>query len=210
MKLRSDRNNLRNALYAEFTSNIDYVDWYYYELEHWKLLGKYANVSFPKVHDLLRVEVYKHAQENQSVLFRSIPESRIIIEFQVFAGKLTGIPSLEELKQVIFVLSLIKPGMAQGKLSRRLLNKYSNQSRFKHPIRRWPYRIYSKLTWRNIPKDGKSRGFLPNKTFQAKLKAIWKGVPGKEQLYDFSPRTLPDAPAPPPRSAPQTPTNPPG
>jgi len=174
---RDERRRLRNALYSELGLNIANT-----------ILNrprKERLVNLP-IGDWLRTEVYDQALRSSPVLLHEIKETPIFAQYYL-AMSAAKAASPDDQRTILDMLgNFIRGRVEAKKLSRRKLNAVCplEISLYPHPVIDWLTkrlrRLHSAIVWRNVPKDGKTRGFLPTVGTSNKIRALWCGVPGEE------------------------------
>jgi len=183
-KTRVERRRLRKALYHELGQNMEYMFQVLYSLEAEPELLSLAWTGPLKLEECERREVYDHALVSQPILFRGIKEANLISEFYLALDRLK-IESLERQVQGIrYMYKYVLEHVSKGQLSRRRLNKACGKVpiELSHPWVRRVRQLYSRLQTRNLPKDGKSRTWMPPRTLFQKVKVLWKGTPEDVKL----------------------------
>jgi hypothetical protein len=164
---RSERNRLRNALYAELGTNLRNLMAYQFipsnpADNHLEL--------YPELDKWFRTEVYDTALKQQPVLFHEIKEAPFFSEFYVFVRHANEKNEFERILLLKRINHHLNDLFNEGRLSRRKTAApyYSYKSRMRIPFSKRLYRLMG----RNM-----ERGFLyqPPDTFRQKIRALWLG-----------------------------------
>jgi hypothetical protein len=175
---RYERNRLRDSLYSELATNVQYMIFYTLRQRSERDMSDIG--PLPDLQKWLRKDVYLHALDKEPVLYHEIRESAFISQCYL-AITIVEEPRTTEQRLNVFenMQKMIYECARRGQLSRRRLAGKSTMfsTPFEHPLRTWARRMYYKIEMRNAPKDGRPHLYAPSETLKKKIVALWRGCP---------------------------------
>ena len=182
---RSERRRLRNALYEELGMNFQNMFLHTLTL-HSPPADSWIGSQFA-VQEWEHREVYDQALKTQPILFHEVREAKLMSQFYMALERLKVSTPEQQMEGIRVIYNWIIAEVKKGKLSRGTLydTDPSPDSPFLHPLRVFLRRRYSKVTHRNVPKDGRGHLFGPSTTFRQELNAVWRGLPGESMDHEL-------------------------
>jgi hypothetical protein len=183
LDLRRERKRLRDALYQEFSENLEKL------ICRQVIVGVAGGGPYAQVDEWERREVYDQALKTQPVLFRDLREANFMSDFYLSLRKFRAMDAATQAQHLRDISARIDSDIEKGNLSRRRLKAsyYTNPSLYRHPVSAWLKKQYDRMSYRNAPKVTRPGvdyvSYDAVETLPKKLRALWAGVPGTPREY---------------------------